>query len=308
MRRVFRYAVCLSMAFFLLMGMASAQERWTVDELMGQAPPTALFAILTNPPAGQYEYIVPTHDFDWEGGGGDRLLVVCLQEDVRLELRRYLEEWQLEKVADYALQPGESVLIRLNIPEGMPGGQIYAERGLHSNIHEIVYDGVGGAGFMSFGIPLGAPEGTLPVQAGEFGDEMQVYENERYGYRLSLPRGMKMKKNVLADGDGGIFAGGNIEIQVWGENTQQDNLRGNCQALYGMAKKRLAGENIHVDELQANGFILSWERGGRYFYKRTWVGAGSANTLLLKFPADEHNDLFICILESFVPGNLDIKH
>lgn len=91
MRRVFRYAVCLSMAFFLLMGMASAQERWTVDELMGQAPPTALFAIFTNPPARQYEYIVPTHDFDWEGGGGDRLLVVCLQEDVRLELRRYCQ-------------------------------------------------------------------------------------------------------------------------------------------------------------------------------------------------------------------------
>ena len=159
------------------------------------------------------------------------LFIRSLGGSIRPIRDSYLEEWQLEKVADYALQPGESVLIRLNIPEGMPGGQIYAERGLHSNIHEIVYDGVGGAGFMSFGIPLGAPEGTLPVQAGELGDEMQVYENERYGYRLSLPRGMKMKKNVLADGDGGIFAGGNIEIRVWGENTRQDNLRGNCQAL-----------------------------------------------------------------------------
>lgn len=139
------------------------------------------------------------------------------------------------------------------------------------------------------------------------GQSYLTYYNERYGFSTKYPANF-IPGPLPTNGDGRSFYSpdGLEEITVFGSNYT-------FQTIDDAVKFEI--ENIGVDlsykYIHDNWFVISYIKDGYIYYVKEYVGKGSTNTLLIRYPIslkEKYSRLIPILVSSFKPGNLDIFH
>ena len=133
----------------------------------------------------------------------------------------------------------------------------------------------------------------------------ESYSNPRFGYSVMYPINLD-KKTESQNGDGEEFnASDGFKMTVYGSN-EVSIFKKSLNDLYQEEFKN--HKDVTYKVKKKNLFVISGYDGEYIFYIKKYVGAGSTNTLYMKYPSnlrDKYYDVITVILKSFKEGNID---
>lgn len=140
--------------------------------------------------------------------------------------------------------------------------------------------------------------------------ELSTYRNARFGFSIRYPSTwVKGKESV--NGDGCIISpqDGTIEVTVSGSNNTLNETSQNAYyRTLNMAKQK-GIPGFHT--LSDDWYVVTYTDGTFIYYVKGFVGAGSENTLYIKYlqsKKEEYQDVIQQLENGFNHGNLDIGH
>lgn len=157
------------------------------------------------------------------------------------------------------------------------------------------------------------PKQEIPTSANQASTnsmDLSTYRNARFGFSVRYPSTW-VRGDEPTNGDGCIISpqDGTIEVTVSGSN---NTLNETPQRAYyrtlNMAKQRgIPGFHTISDEW----YVVTYTDGTFIYYVKGFVGAGSENTLHIKYlqsKKDQYQDVVQQLENGFNHGNLDTGH
>lgn len=157
------------------------------------------------------------------------------------------------------------------------------------------------------------PKQEIPTSANQTATnsmDVSTYRNARFGFSVRYPSTW-VRGDEPTNGDGCIISpqDGTIEVTVSGSN---NTLNETPQRAYyrtlNMAKQRgIPGFHTISDEW----YVVTYTDGTFIYYVKGFVGAGSENTLHIKYlqsKKDQYQDVVQQLENGFNHGNLDTGH
>ena len=157
------------------------------------------------------------------------------------------------------------------------------------------------------------PKQEIPTSANQTATnsmDVSTYRNARFGFSVRYPSTW-VRGDEPTNGDGCIISpqDGTIEVTVSGSN---NTLNETPQRAYyrtlNMAKQRgIPGFHTISDEW----YVVTYTDGTFIYYVKGFVGAGSENTLHIKYlqsKKDQYQDVVQQLKNGFNHGNLDTGH
>lgn len=157
------------------------------------------------------------------------------------------------------------------------------------------------------------PKQEIPTSANQTATnsmDLSTYRNARFGFSVRYPSTW-VRGDEPTNGDGCIISpqDGTIEVTVSGSN---NTLNETPQRAYyrtlNMAKQRgISGFHTISDEW----YVVTYTDGTFIYYVKGFVGAGSENTLHIKYlqsKKDQYQDVVQQLENGFNHGNLDTGH
>lgn len=157
------------------------------------------------------------------------------------------------------------------------------------------------------------PKQEIPTSANQTATnsmDVSTYRNARFGFSVRYPSTW-VRGDEPTNGDGCIISpqDGTIEVTVSGSN---NTLNETPQRAYyrtlNMAKQRgIPGFHTISDEW----YVVTYTDGTFIYYVKGFVGAGSENTLHIKYlqsKKDQYQDIVQQLENGFNHGNLDTGH
>lgn len=157
------------------------------------------------------------------------------------------------------------------------------------------------------------PKQEIPTSANQASTnsmDLSTYRNARFGFSVRYPSTW-VRGDEPTNGDGCIISpqDGTIEVTVSGSN---NTLNETSQRAYyrtlNMAKQRgIPGFHTISDEW----YVVTYTDGTFIYYVKGFVGAGSENTLHIKYlqsKKDQYQDVVQQLENGFNHGNLDTGH
>lgn len=151
---------------------------------------------------------------------------------------------------------------------------------------------------------------TLANQTATNSMDVSTYRNARFGFSVRYPSTW-VRGDEPTNGDGCIISpqDGTIEVTVSGSN---NTLNETTQRAYyrtlNIAKQRgIPGFHTISDEW----YVVTYTDGTFIYYVKGFVGAGSENTLHIKYlqsKKDQYQDIVQQLENGFNHGNLDTGH
>lgn len=139
---------------------------------------------------------------------------------------------------------------------------------------------------------------------------ISTYRNARFGFSIRYPSTwVKGKESV--NGDGCIISpqDGTIEVTVSGSNNTLNETSQNAYyRTLNMAKQK-GIPGFHT--LSDDWYVVTYTDGTFIYYVKGFVGAGSENTLYIKYlqsKKEEYQDVIQQLENGFNHGNLDTGH
>ena len=161
--------------------------------------------------------------------------------------------------------------------------------------------------------PRETPKQETPTSANQASTnsmDLSTYRNARFGFSVRYPSTW-VKGDEPTNGDGCIISpqDGTIEVTVSGSN---NTLNETTQRAYyrtlNIAKQRgIPGFHTISDEW----YVVTYTDGTFIYYVKGFVGAGSENTLHIKYlqsKKDQYQDIVQQLENGFNHGNLDTGH
>lgn len=161
--------------------------------------------------------------------------------------------------------------------------------------------------------PREIPKQETPTSANQVSTnsmDLSTYRNARFGFSVRYPSTW-VRGDEPTNGDGCIISpqDGTIEVTVSGSN---NTLNETPQRAYyrtlNMAKQRgIPGFHTISDEW----YVVTYTDGTFIYYVKGFVGAGSENTLHIKYlqsKKDQYQDVVQQLENGFNHGNLDTGH
>ena len=138
--------------------------------------------------------------------------------------------------------------------------------------------------------------------------QAKIYANSRYGFQVEIPTRF-LPQQVPENGDGRVFEtpDHSSRITVYGSNNVANDT---AESLMNSQTKVCPGK-IAYKARGKNWLVLSWDDRGQVAYQKTWVGAGSLNSLLIVYPKSQLKrfDPVVARLEAtFKAGDLQKAH
>lgn len=161
--------------------------------------------------------------------------------------------------------------------------------------------------------PTETPKQEIPTSANQTATnsmDVSTYRNARFGFSVRYPSTW-VRGDEPINGDGCIISpqDGTIEVTVSGSN---NTLNETPQRVYyrtlNLAKQRgIPGFHTISDEW----YVVTYTDGTFIYYVKGFVGAGSENTLHIKYlqsKKDQYQDIVQQLENGFNHGNLDTGH
>lgn len=155
------------------------------------------------------------------------------------------------------------------------------------------------------------PEMSLPANQETVNTKaISTYRNVRFGFSIRYPSTwVKGKESV--NGDGCVISpqDGTIEVTVSGSNNTLNETSQNAYyRTLNMAKQK-GIPGFHT--LSDDWYVVTYTDGTFIYYVKGFVGAGSENTLYIKYlqsKKEEYQDVIQQLENGFNHGNLDTGH
>lgn len=151
---------------------------------------------------------------------------------------------------------------------------------------------------------------SLLLSGSVLGDSWATHKNERFGYQVSVPRGLTVVSRA-ADGSGVTWQTGTVRVQVSGTNNPYK-----IKPHEWFASVRSAAGDKILDERTGEFSGGYWQeifflKKSRRVHRKTYIGAGSVNTIEFSY-AYRHRDakypLGLRAVANFKPGDLTKNH
>lgn len=161
--------------------------------------------------------------------------------------------------------------------------------------------------------PTETPKQEIPISANQTAInsmDVSTYRNARFGFSVRYPSTW-VRGDEPTNGDGCIISpqDGTIEITVSGSNnTLSETPQSAYYRTLNLAKQRgIPGFHTISDEW----YVVTYTDGTFIYYVKGFVGAGSENTLHIKYlqsKKDQYQDVVQQLENGFNHGNLDTGH
>lgn len=151
---------------------------------------------------------------------------------------------------------------------------------------------------------------TLSLLVGALATGWTDYQNERFGYRLTVPEGLNLISRA-ADGSGMIWQTGTVRLEVYGTNNPYE-----LKPHEWFANVRASAGDKILEERQGTFEDGYWHeifflKKSRRVHRKTYIAKGSVNTLDISYGYRYRKQKYAIaqrVVSSFQPGDLTRGH